>query len=188
MNQESQEQIAVVGIGNLLLTDDGIGIHALRELEARYTFPENVDLLDGGTMGLDLLPFLEGKDRILFLDAVNFRKGPGTIGELNDSEIPGFFATKLSVHQIALPDLLGAGKLLGTLPERMCLIGIEPESIETGYGLSPRLGERMEDYLSTVLNKLVEWNVHTAAVNNENNARSIGHSAPGILKPLTPGL
>ncbi len=159
MKKTSPEQIAVVGIGNLLLTDDGIGIHALRELEARYLFPDHVYLLDGGTMGLDLLPFIEGKERILFLDAVNFRKGPGTIGELNDGEIPAFFATKLSVHQIALPDLLGAGKLLGTLPEQMCLIGIEPESIETGYGLSPTLGKRLEAYLMAVTKKLSEWGV-----------------------------
>ncbi len=176
METKSKERIAVVGIGNLLLTDDGIGIHTLRELEVRYSFPDNVDLLDGGTMGLDLLPFLEGKDRILFLDAVNFRKGPGTIGELNDKEIPGFFATKLSVHQIALPDLLGAGKLLGTLPERMCLIGIEPESIETGYGLSPNLGKRLRAYIAAVISKLAEWDVHPFTVKNKVDAHSLESS------------
>ncbi|NOY54120.1 MAG: hydrogenase maturation protease [Deltaproteobacteria bacterium] len=178
MNDTHQGKIAVVGIGNLLLTDDGIGIHALRELEARYRFPGHVDLLDGGTMGLDLLPFLEGKDRILFLDAVSFGKAPGTIGELNNGEIPGFFATKLSVHQIALPDLLGAGRLLGTLPERMCLIGIEPESIESGYGLSPTLGEQLEGYLTAVLERLAEWGVHPSAVEYENDERCRSMKAP----------
>lgn len=180
MNQETVEKIAVVGIGNLLLTDDGIGIHALRELEARYSFPDHVDLLDGGTMGLDLLPFLEGKEQILFLDAVNFRKGPGTIGELNDGEIPGFFATKLSVHQIALPDLLGAGKLLGTLPAQMCLVGIEPASLETGYGLSPTLGKRLEYYLDAIIGKLAEWGVKPATVQKGENSMSCS------LDPWTP--
>jgi hydrogenase maturation protease len=182
MNGTHQERIAVVGIGNLLLTDDGVGIHALRELEARYDFPEEVDLLDGGTMGLDLLPFLEGKSRILFLDAVQFREGVGSIGELNNEEIPRFFSTKLSVHQIALPDLLAAGKLLGTLEGEMCLLGIEPASLETGFGLSPELGERFEAFLAAIVRKLSDWGV---SFQPRKVGASLRHRSPYPLGHLT---
>jgi len=115
MKHSEIKSIAVVGIGNILLSDDGVGVHLLNELEAKYNFPDCVELIDGGTMGLDLLPFLEGKDRIVFIDAVNFKEKAGFIGELINGEIPQFFSTKLSVHQIALPDMLATGRFLGTL-------------------------------------------------------------------------
>ncbi len=151
--------IAILGIGNVLLKDEGIGVHVLNELKRRYVFPENVELIDGGTMGLDLLPFIENKSKILFIDAVNFRAEPGAIGELNNAEIPSYFSSKLSVHQIALPDMLAAGNLLGNIPEEMCLIGIQPETFETGYGLSSLIQGKINDLILHVINKLKEWQV-----------------------------
>ena len=150
--------IAVVGIGNILLSDDGVGVLVLNELKSRYEkLPGNVELIDGGTMGLDLLPFIEGKARVIFIDAVDFKAEPGTVGELNNSEIPHYFSSKLSVHQIALPDMIAAGQLLGTIPEEMCLIGIQPETIETGYGLSPEIQRQVDTLIEKVINKLNDW-------------------------------
>ncbi|HEC98670.1 MAG TPA: hydrogenase maturation protease [Nitrospirae bacterium] len=152
--------IAVVGIGNILLSDDGVGVLVLNELKSRYKkLPGNVELIDGGTMGLDLLPFIEGKERVIFIDAVDFKAKPGTIGELNNSEIPHYFSSKLSVHQIALPDMIAAGQLLGTIPEEMCLIGIQPGTIETGYGLSPEIQRQVDVLIEKVINKLSGWGV-----------------------------
>ncbi|VAX34635.1 Hydrogenase maturation protease [hydrothermal vent metagenome] len=150
--------IAVVGIGNILLSDDGVGVLVLNELKSRYKkLPGNVELIDGGTMGLDLLPFIEGKERVIFIDAVDFKAEPGTVGELNNSEIPHYFSSKLSVHQIALPDMIAAGQLLGTIPEEMCLIGIQPKTIETGYGLSPEIQQQVDTLIEKVINKLSGW-------------------------------
>jgi len=157
LERPERKNIAVVGIGNLLLSDDGVGVHVLHELEKRYNFPGCVELIDGGTMGLDLLPFLEGKDSIVFIDAVNFKKKAGFIGELINGEIPKFFSTKLSVHQIALPDMLATGRFLGTLTEDMCLIGIQPDNIETGYGLTPEIQVKSEELISRVVHKLSAW-------------------------------
>ncbi len=151
--------IALIGIGNILMTDDGVGVHALNALAERYRFPPEVQLIDGGTMGLDLLPFVEGKKRVLFIDAANLEEDPGTIGELNNGEIPEFFATKLSVHQIALPDMLAAGRFLGTLPGTLCLIGIQPASTKSGYGLTPPVQGSFDLLLARVLEKLSEWGV-----------------------------
>lgn len=153
------KKIAVVGIGNVLLTDEGVGIFVLNELKERFQFPDVVELIDGGTMGLDLLPFIEGKEKVLFIDAVDFREKPGTTGELNNGEIPRYFVSKLSVHQIALPDMLAAGNILGTLPEEMCLIGIQPESMKTGYGLSPLISRKINTLIEMVITKLAEWGI-----------------------------
>jgi hydrogenase maturation protease len=158
MIDESKE-IVVVGIGNTLMSDDGTGVFAVQELIEKYDYLDNVELIDGGTKGLDLLPFVEGKEKLLFIDAINLNSLPGTIGELTKEEIPGYFATKLSVHQIALPDLIGAGNLIGTLPEEIHLIGIQPESIETGYGMTPHVKKNFNDLLSRVIAKLEEWGV-----------------------------
>lgn len=151
--------IAVVGIGNILLSDDGVGVFVLEEIKKRDILPGNVELIDGGTMGLDLLPFIEGKERVIFIDAVDFKAEPGTIGELNNNEIPHYFSSKLSVHQIAFPDMIAAGQLLGTIPEEMCLIGIQPGTIETGYGLSPEIQQQVDRLIEKVIDKLSGWGV-----------------------------
>lgn len=110
-------------------------------------------------MGLDLLPFIEGRSKVLFLDALNLDAEPGSIGELKNEEIPAFFSTKLSVHQIALPDMLAAGALTGTLPAEMALIGIQPYNTGTSYGLSPEIGKKVDELIERVTNKLEEWGV-----------------------------
>ncbi len=155
----NNNRIGIVGIGNTLMRDDGIGVFALQELQRRYRFPERVELIDGGTKGLELLPYLEDKSRLLFIDAVNFGKEPGYIGEIDKDRVAEYFHTKLSVHQIALPDMLGAGRLLGTLTEDIYLIGIQPESIEMGYGLTETLKGHLDRFLDTIVNKLKEWGV-----------------------------
>ena len=82
--------IAVFGIGNILLSDDGVGVHVLNRLQVEYDLPGYVELIDGGTKGLDLLPLLEDRDKVIFIDAANFKKDPGTIGEVKGDDIPAF--------------------------------------------------------------------------------------------------
>ena len=98
--------VAILGIGNILLRDEGIGVHAVNKLKNEYEFPEFVRLIDGGTMGLDLLPFFEGNDKVLIIDAVDFKKEAGTIDIIEGDKIPAFLTSKLSVHQIGLPAML----------------------------------------------------------------------------------
>ncbi len=159
MNMKAERKIAVLGLGNILLTDEGVGVHAIDALRRAFVFPGNVKLIDGGTMGLDLLPFLEGLDNLLIVDAVNIRKEAGTIVTIEDKDIPSFLSTKLSVHQIGFPDVLSAAKLMGIVPAKMSLIGIQPEKIETGIGLSKAVNERFGALLNTVVEKLQEWGV-----------------------------
>lgn len=150
-------KIAVFGIGNILLSDDGVGVHAINRLRDEYRFPESVELIDGGTKGLDLLPLFEKRDKILIIDAANFRKKPGAIDLIPGERIPAFLGAKLSVHQIGLPDTLFAAELMGIAPPEMCLIGIQPASMETGTELSEEIQSRMEQLIEAVIQKLGEW-------------------------------
>ena len=151
--------IAIFGIGNILLSDDGVGVHAVHRLQEDFEFPDSVELIDGGTKGLDLLPLLEGRDKVLIIDAANFKKEPGTIDIVEGDRIPAFLSTKLSVHQIGLPDMLFAAKLMEIMPDEMCLVGIQPESMETGTDLSEKVKNQFEPFLNTILQKLNEWGV-----------------------------
>ncbi len=152
-------KIAVFGIGNILLCDDGVGVHAVNKLKHEYKFPESVELIDGGTKGLDLLPLIEGQDKLLIIDAANFKKEPGTIDTVEGDKIPAFLSSKLSVHQIGLPDMLFAARLMGITPSEMCPIGIQPKSMKTGTELPEEINARFEPLLDRVLRKLKDWGV-----------------------------
>ena len=159
--------IAIFGIGNILLSDDGVGVHTLNRLKEDYDLPGYVELIDGGTKGLDLLPLLEDRDKVLIIDAANFNKEPGTIDAVEGDKIPAFLSTKLSVHQIGLPDLLFAAKLMGVLPSEMCLIGIQPESMATSVEMSEVVRNGMDPLLEKVLDKLKEWGVEIKEKNDK---------------------
>jgi len=150
-------EVTLIGLGNLLLRDEGIGIHAIRALEARYLAPPGLKILDGGTAGLDLLPYIEDRDRVLFVDAVNFRKEPGYIGVLENQEIPAMFTYKDSLHHLGLVDLLAAAQLLDVAPREVCLIGIQPHIIETGLELSELLQAKLPLLLACILARLQDW-------------------------------
>ncbi|MDO8282656.1 MAG: HyaD/HybD family hydrogenase maturation endopeptidase [Thermodesulfovibrionia bacterium] len=153
-------KITILGIGNTLISDDGVGVHIVNKLDDEYTFPDNVTLIDGGTKGLDLLPFIEGSDRLLIIDAANFKKEPGTIDTVIGDRIPAFLSQKLSVHQIGLPDMLFAAKLMGISPPEMCLIGIQPKSMDTSTEMSEEIKARFYDLYAEVLGKLSEWGIN----------------------------
>ena len=157
-----RSRVCVIGLGNLLLGDEGVGVHAVDLLAARYTFTPSVDLVDGGTLGLDLLPFLEGRDRVLLIDAADFGRPPGHIGFLESPELPATLFARPSVHHIGLSDLLSAASLLGTRPSSLRLIGVQPLSLEPGIGLSGIIADRMEILIETVLDVLHEWHVTAA--------------------------
>jgi hydrogenase maturation protease len=152
-------RISLIGVGNILLQDEGVGVQAVEALRKRFDFPEDVRLLDGGTLGLDLLPFIEGMERILFMDAVDLKKEPGTIAIIEDEDLPSFLAPKLSLHHVGLSDLLFASSFMGIRPSKITLIGIQPEKVEVGLTLSATVTENFEKFLKTILEKLREWGV-----------------------------
>ncbi len=148
----------VLGVGNILLQDEGVGVRVVEALHAQRTWPDTVLLLDGGTMGLDLIGYLEGVDTMLIIDAVEARQPPGTIVRLVGSEIPAFLGNKISPHQVGISDILSVALLRDLMPREVVLIGIQPAVVATGLELSPTLTARMPAIIDAVLEQLRAWN------------------------------
>jgi hydrogenase maturation protease len=151
--------ILVLGIGNLIMTDDGVGVRVAQRLMEEYRFPEGVTVMDGGTLGLDLLPHLEGVERLLMVDAVETGGPPGTVMRMVGEEIPVALQTKLSPHQMGLQDLLAVAELQGNRPAEMVLWGVQPESIELGMELSPAVAAQVDCLVDAVLAELAAWGI-----------------------------
>jgi hydrogenase maturation protease len=150
-------KITLIGLGNILMQDEGVGVQAVRALEEGWELPPELQVVDGGTSGLDLLPYIEGRDLVLFVDAVNFGRDPGYIGVLENQEVPALFATKDSLHHLGLMDVLAAAQLLDISPREVCLIGIQPQSLDLGLELSPLLQGKLELLLHQIIAKLQAW-------------------------------
>lgn len=144
----------ILGVGNVLLGDEGIGIRVVEELENRYAFPEEVMVLDGGTAGIELLRFIEGRDLLIVIDAMRADLAPGTVFRIEDQDVPKRFMSRISPHQIGLSDLLAAGILTDQIPKRMVLFGIEPESLETGIVLSDSVNGSVDKIINAILKEL----------------------------------
>ncbi len=149
--------ILVMGLGNLLMGDDGLGSRVINELERDYLPCDEVCLLDGGTLGLDLLPRLEGIEKLLLIDALQMGAEPGAVYRLDGEDVPRAFANKLSVHQMGLQDLLAVAELQGHLPEELVVIGAQSASIEMVMKLSPPVEAAFDKVVSAVLAELEAW-------------------------------
>ncbi len=153
-------QILVLGLGNILLADEGIGVRVIERLLEQYSFPEGVRVMDGGTLGLDLLPYLEDASRLLVVDAVQARKPAGTLVRLAGGEIPVFLdAAKVSPHQEGLEDLLAVANLKGYLPEEVVFWGAQIESLGVGLELSPAVAAQVDALVEKVLEELGRWGI-----------------------------
>ena len=156
-----KSRIAVLGLGNILLSDEGVGPRAAAALSEGYIFSPSVDIIDGGTMGLDLLPLFQDRDRILIIDAVDFCKSPGHFELINGNAIPAVLNSKLSVHHIGLSDLLLATLLTRETPLDLCLVGIQPQSLQMSLVLTGEVRNSFDAVLGLVVEKLKEWKIES---------------------------
>jgi hydrogenase maturation protease len=159
-------RIVVLGVGNTLLSDEGIGVRAIELLQQDYDLPPEVVVIDGGTTGMEMLDDLSNADHLVIVDAVRSGKAPAAIVKLVDEQVPAFFKTKLSPHQIGLSDVLATLDFIGEQPGGVTVIGVEPVSLETGMALSPQVEARLPEVVGMVVAKLRQLGV------------AIGSSAP----------
>ncbi len=149
--------VLVLGVGNLLLSDDGVGIHTIRRLIERSDLPEGVRIVDGGTVGLNLLHHLEGISHLVIVDAIEGDRPPGTLTRLAGDEVPAHLALKMSPHQIGLPDMLFAAKLRDIYPGEVVIWGVQPATTEVGLELSPPVAAQMDALVDSVIEELARW-------------------------------
>lgn len=141
----------ILGVGNLLLTDDGVGVRVIQKLETVPNLAEDVALLDGGTCGLDLMQFLEGVENLIVVDATDFGEPPGSIHRIEGDAVPAYLEQKISPHEISLPELLFSAKLIGIYPRRVVILGIQPASLAVGLQLTPALAARVDELAAMAL-------------------------------------
>jgi len=151
----------VLGIGNVLWADEGFGIRTIESLHDRYTFPDSVRVMDGGTQGIFLLPWIRNARRLLIFDAVDFGLAPAALKVIRDDDVPRFMgAKKVSMHQAGFQEVLSAAELTGDLPEELVLIGVQPELLDDyGGSLRPSVKAQIEPAIQLGLTILGEWNI-----------------------------
>ncbi|MCK2216951.1 HyaD/HybD family hydrogenase maturation endopeptidase [Actinomadura sp. ATCC 31491] len=154
-----REPVLVLGVGNELFTDEGVGVAAARRL-AGLRLP-GVEVVDGGTLGVGLLPAIAGREALLITDAiVRGDARPGTVIVLRGEEIPDAGPLMVSAHQTGVGQALAAADLAGCRPPRLAAVGMVPASLETGYGLSPLAAGRLGRLVAGALDVLAGWGVH----------------------------
>jgi hydrogenase maturation protease len=146
--------ILVVGIGNVLMADDGVGVRTVHEIRKRFVLPEGVDILDGGTSGLELLSYFSGRKHVIIVDAVQSGLPPGTVVKIEGEDVPARFMTKISPHQLGLSDVLAAARITGKLPGEMVLFGIEPKRVELSLDISEEVEASFEKLIDIVRQEL----------------------------------
>jgi hydrogenase maturation protease len=143
--------LLVLGLGNVLLEDDGVGSAAVALLLERFHAPDGVRVLDGGTLGLSLLPYFDESESVVLVDAVRADGAPGTLVRLDGDEVAPAVATRLSPHQVGVADLLDGARWLDRYPRRVVLMGVIPQSIDLGLGLTPAVRSSLPELVDRVV-------------------------------------
>ncbi|MGA1796459.1 MAG: HyaD/HybD family hydrogenase maturation endopeptidase [bacterium] len=147
-----RKKTAIIGIGNLILKDEGVGVHAVQRLEG-MDLPPSIDVIDGGTDAMDLLPMFQDYERIIVIDALKAGGSPGTIYRVTPEEIMHDRSRTLSLHEVGLLDVLGMARQLGGHGE-VVIIGVEPKEISCSIELSPEVEAELPRVMDAVLAEL----------------------------------
>ena len=155
MTGDGNRSITVLGVGNPIMGDDGIGLALLSAVRQARSDPR-VNYVDGGTGGMELLPVVQDAGRLLVLDAVAGPM-PGAVARLGGDQVPRMLSSALSPHQVGLLDVFTAARLLGREPERIEVVGVTPESVELGLDLSAPVSAALTEATAQACAILDEW-------------------------------
>ncbi len=154
-----KDYIVILGIGNVLWADEGFGVRCVEALHRDYEFSPHVELVDGGTQGLYLIQNVQSATHLLIFDAIDYDLAPGTIKLIEDDDVPRFMgAKKMSLHQTGFQEVLSLAQLTGDYPQRVLLIGCQPEELEDyGGSLRPSVREKLPEALRIAVDRLTAW-------------------------------
>ncbi|WP_455202774.1 HyaD/HybD family hydrogenase maturation endopeptidase, partial [Kaarinaea lacus] len=163
--QDNQAQpVLVLGLGNILIQDEGIGVRVVEQLQRDYEFPAEVEVMDGGTAGMALYEHIVGRSHVIVVDAVKTGRAPGTLVKLDNEDVPAFFRNKVSPHQMALSDILAALKVGGEQLPEMVVVGIEPVILGTGLEMSEEVSGKLGALVDKTLECLRERGIEAVPV------------------------
>lgn len=147
-------KVVVLGVGNLILADEGVGVRVVEAIMRDYRMPEGVALIDGGTSGMELLEELSHLDLLIVVDAIAAGKAPGTLVTLRDEEVPVFFRRNLSPHAIGLSDVLASLEFMEATPRETVIIGVQPVSMELSTELTSEIAALVPNLVDQVIEEL----------------------------------
>ena len=154
MFEMKKTKITVLGIGNILFTDEGVGIRVVERLQELYEFPLNVSVIDGGVLGLSLMHFIAESDYLIVVDAIKNRGEPGSLYRLEGEDVPRRILAKNSLHQVDFLETLTSCQILDKVPETV-ILGVEPQDIETlGIELTPIIYSKVDSLIKMALKEL----------------------------------
>lgn len=156
-NSSSEQKITILGIGNSIFSDEGVGVHILPLLEELFKDDQNIEIIEGSTDGIKLLGPVEDTDYLLVIDAINAGKPGGEIITLIGEEIPAYYGIKMSIHQLGFQEVLFAAKLRERFPKHITMVGMQPTSLELGVQLSPQNQAKLTDLAEAVRQQIQVW-------------------------------
>ncbi len=151
---DAARRVVVLGIGNTILSDEGVGVHALAALQQDFELPPGTEVIDGGTAGMELLDALTDVDLLLVFDAVKAGRAPGSLVCLEGDEVPVFFRHKLSPHQVGIGDVLASLRFAGNGPRDLVLVGVEPAVLDLGLSLSAAVAASLPRMIAAAAEQL----------------------------------
>lgn len=156
--------IAVIGVGNILFTDDGIGVYAAKYLQTNYRFEPVIEIIDGGTLGFNLMHYLLEYDQVFILDTLSIDEEAGSIYHLPSDALLGLGDTRKTVHEVEVTQMIELGSMMG-MRAHVSVIGIIPEDIQSvAMNLSPIAKERFGAFTQTVIEKLQEAGISVTPI------------------------
>ena len=184
MAANSRQPLVVMGLGNILWGDDGLGVAAVRILARRFDAPDGARVLDGGTLGLSLLPIIQDADSVLLVDAIRCAGADaGTLVRIEGDDVAPAVRERLSPHQIGVADLLEAAHLLDCYPRRLVLLGIVPQHLDFGLGLSAVVERQLDHLVNRVVEEASGWGyVFRARAETEETVRGDAGDSAGSAR------
>ena len=156
MEELLSSDTVVIGVGNTILSDEGVGVHAARRLQSDPRVPAGVTIIDGGTIGLELIPYASDASRVLLLDAMNSESAPGTLARMTGKDLLGTTRGR-SVHQLGVADLIAALFLVSAVPQDIVVLGVQPANTDWGTTLSPDVEAALVPLVDAALAQLQLW-------------------------------
>ena len=178
MSSDRPVPLLVLGLGNVICGDDGLGVVAVHLLQRRYQAPDGVSVLDGGTLGLSLLTYLEEAQEAILVDAIRADGPPGSPVRIEGDDVAPAMAERLSAHQVGVADLLEGARWRERYPSRVILLGLVPESLELGLGRTPAVEAAMPQLVERIVAEARDLgHAFVPRASDETAVRSLGDLA-----------
>lgn len=157
-----QAEVTILGVGNVILRDEGFGVRVAEYLDRHYDWPDNVQIVDGGTLGIELTQYVTGTQKLLVIDSINGHAAPGTVFRFEDDAVMEHFQDKISAHEVGIQDVLALLAVTGKKIPEVVVIGAQPYDVEAGVELSEKMRALVPEMARRALAELAAWGIAPA--------------------------